>query len=59
MHGLGERVNEDEINRIVRDCDLNNDNQIDFEEFVVAVTGNYGNNHYKKREVEYKLRKDY
>ena len=59
MHGLGERGKEDEVNKIIEECDRNNDNKIDFEEFVSAVTGSYGNNHYKKREVEYKLRKDF
>ena len=59
MLGLEQRVKEEEINKIIQECDLNNDNKIDFEEFVSAVTETYGNNHYKKREVEYKLRKDF
>jgi len=59
MAGLGERIDENEINRIIQECDRDGDNALDFEEFVTAVTGYFGNNHYKKREIEYKLRNDF
>lgn len=47
------------MDRIIQEADINRDGRIDFEEFIIAATGSYGSNHYKKREVEWKIREQF